>query len=155
MKNTEICVGKLYIHLLMQSGNHCPQTDAIDSSSMSLRTQQLLWSAVNNDWTMCVSNNIATIFSHAFFEKCYFWGDKKWLLKIGEIPGGRGVFQAPFVMEIPGSRGYERKKPSVWGYGYFLESHIVPWLLLNITLVIGPRNWCATGVPGYQLWLAI
>ena len=45
--------------------------------------------------------------------------------KIMEIPGGRGSNAKPSGTENPVGWGVKLKKPSVGGYGYFLEPHIV------------------------------
>ena len=43
--------------------------------------------------------------------------------KIIEIPGGGGSTMKPLGTENPGGWGSNLKKPSVGGYGYFLEPH--------------------------------
>jgi len=41
-----------------------------------------------------------------------------------ENPGGWGVHHRPSGMEIPGGwGGVKTERPSVGGYGYFLETH--------------------------------
>ena len=43
--------------------------------------------------------------------------------KIVEFPGGGGSTARPSGMENPGGWGVKLEKPSVGGYGYFLEPH--------------------------------
>ena len=75
--------------------------------------------------------NIRFFFHHSFI--VFFLSVPNQVEKLRKFQGWWGVFQAPPGIDIPGVVGGSKAKmPSMGGYGYFLEPHILSSKSVNI-----------------------